>query len=49
MYFGPLRSVFRSEGERAAWLLLCAYLCWLEGNKVGEISCVFYACEAIKH
>lgn len=40
-------SVFNSEGERAAWLLLCAYLAWLEGDKLSEFGCLFYACKAI--
>lgn len=41
------RSVFHSDNERAAWLLLCAWLCYLEDNVFGSTCCLFYACQAI--
>jgi hypothetical protein len=47
VYIGESRSVFRSEGERAAWLLLCAWTHWLRDDSIRVIGCLFYACEAI--
>lgn len=47
-YLQHLGSVFRSSGERAAWLLLCSWVHWVEDDESRCAQALWAACEALR-